>query len=298
MDKSVLNSDIKIYGYNSINRYDFFADEDFSVSQHMLVKNRDKNNIHTHSYYEIEIILYGDVYEVVNGNKYLTKCGGFVFLSPNELHNVELIEDETILLCIKIKHEIFTPKIQRILKSIKFPVLGVMKEEEYNFVGECIEKIEKMKETVKEYDLLREIVMKMLEALVIFVICRDNNESYNNLIDLKNDLMINAIIYMRENYNKNINMKTVSKKIGYSYNYFGNRFKEITGQNFISYLNDIRLNHAYNKLMLNDDSVESICKSVGFDNVSYFYRKFHEKYNCTPGELRKLKKASSKNNTN
>lgn len=295
MNKSVKNSDIEIYGYNSINRYDFFADKDFSISQHMLVKNRDENNVHTHSYYEMEIILYGDVYEVVNRNKYITKPEGFVFLSPSELHNVELIDDETILLCIKIKHEMFTPKIQRILKSVNFPLLGEMKEEEYKFIGECIEKIEKIKETIKEYDLLREIVMKMLEALVIYVICRYDNEHYNSLIDLKNDQMINAIIYVRENYDKNINMKSVSEKIGYSYNYFGNRFKEITGQNFISYLNDIRLSQAYNKLMLGDDPVESVCENVGFGNISYFYRKFNEKYKCTPGQLRKEKESAQKN---
>ena len=41
---------------------------------------------------------------------------------------------------------------------------------------------------------------------------------------------------------------------------------------------------------MSEASVESICKSVGFGNFSYFYRKFNEKYNCTPRKARKDKK--------
>ena len=286
MSTSVTNKVLEVYGCNTTDRYDFFADEDFSISQHVLSKDKFIGSFHTHSYYELEIILYGDAYEVINGNKYKTKQGDFFFLSSTELHRVEIIDNDLVLLCIKIKHEIFTPKIQKILKSLGFPMIGNMSEEEYIFVGECIEKIEKMKGFIEDYDLLREIVIKMLEALVIYIICRNNNKDYSKWIDDKNDQMINAITYVRENYNEDISMKSVARKIGYSYNYFGNRFKEITGQTFINYLNDIRLGYAYNKLILSEDSVESICKSVGFENMSYFYRKFKEKYKCTPRELR------------
>lgn len=291
LDKSVFNSDIKIYGYNSINRYDFIAEDDFSVSQHMLVKNRDVNHVHTHSYYELEIILYGEVNEIVNEKTYRAKPGDFVFLSPSDLHKIDYIDDEVIILCFKMKNEILSTKVQKILKSITFPIIEHMTEDEYRFVGECVENIEKIRDKIREQDLWRDIAMKMLEALVIYIICRnDKTEDYSKWADGKNDQMINAIIYIRENYDKDINMKSVSQKIGYSYNYFGNRFKEITGQTFINYLNDIRLNQAYSKLVLSDESVESICESVGFGNISYFYRKFNEKYKRTPGEVRKEKK--------
>ena len=102
--------------------------------------------------------------------------------------------------------------------------------------------------------------------------------------------MIDAIIYVRENYNKDISMGDVAKKFGYAYNYFGNRFKEITCKSFVEYLNNLRLLNAYSKVILSDDSLEKICEDVGYGNFSYFYRKFKDKYGCTPGSLRKNKR--------
>ena len=34
-------------------------------------------------------------------------------------------------------------------------------------------------------------------------------------------------------------------------------------------------------------SISEICYAVGFNDLSYFYRKFREEFGCVPGELRR-----------
>ena len=106
--------------------------------------------------------------------------------------------------------------------------------------------------------------------------------------------MIDAIVYLRKNYNQDISLKELAERFGYSCNYFGSKFKEITGKSFVDYLNDMRLLNAFNKIATSDMPLEDISGEVGYENFSYFYRKFKQKYGFTPGTLRKNKNKTKK----
>ena len=64
-------------------------------------------------------------------------------------------------------------------------------------------------------------------------------------------------------------------------------FKEETGQTFVGYLNDYRLTAATYFLRETDESIGNIAVSCGFDNGSYFIRRFRARYGKTPSEYRK-----------
>ena len=64
-------------------------------------------------------------------------------------------------------------------------------------------------------------------------------------------------------------------------------FKKQTGYSFIQYLNDYRLEIASKYLIETDKKVSDIAVLVGFDNIPYFVRCFHKKYNMSPKEYRK-----------
>lgn len=290
MDKSIRDLEFELYDYNSPQRLDYLRDDNFMISQHILDKERDKilTVLHSHHYYEIEILLYGKVIEVVNGEETVSEPGGFVFVSPNDIHTCEFIEDKAVFLVIKIKLEIFSEKLQKMLQIINFPVRGRFSKEEYEYIGMSVENMQKVQERVKDKEIFKDMAYKMLEALVLFIIGKcDDVIVCGEYTTGRNSGMMDAIIYVRENYNKNITMGEVAKKFGYAYNYFGNRFKKLTGKTFVDYINNIRLINAYSKVVLSDDSLEKICEEVGYSNFSYFYRKFKNKYGCTPGSLRK-----------
>ena len=62
--------------------------------------------------------------------------------------------------------------------------------------------------------------------------------------------------------------------------------KKHTKFNFKELLQQRKLQQAAYLLTQTPLSVESIMNAIGYDNSSYFYRKFREKYGCSPKEYR------------
>ena len=64
-------------------------------------------------------------------------------------------------------------------------------------------------------------------------------------------------------------------------------FRQMTGQSFIAFLNDYRLNLAADALRTTDDSILAIATASGFANLSYFNRAFKARFRMTPRAYRK-----------
>ena len=64
-------------------------------------------------------------------------------------------------------------------------------------------------------------------------------------------------------------------------------FRQMTGQSFISFLNEYRLNTAAEVLQTTDETVLTIATRCGFENLSYFNRAFKAHFGMTPREYRK-----------
>jgi AraC-like DNA-binding protein len=62
--------------------------------------------------------------------------------------------------------------------------------------------------------------------------------------------------------------------------------KKHTGSNFKELLQQRKLQQAAYLLSNTPVSVDIVLESIGYDNSSYFYRKFREKYGCSPKEYR------------
>lgn len=64
--------------------------------------------------------------------------------------------------------------------------------------------------------------------------------------------------------------------------YFMHFFKENTGMTFVEYLNSYRLRQAAMMLEKGDYSIIDAALGCGFNNISYFHKKFREYYGMTP----------------
>lgn len=70
-------------------------------------------------------------------------------------------------------------------------------------------------------------------------------------------------------------------------NHFMRWFRQMTGQTFIIFLREYRLNAAAEALRTTEDTVLSISEQCGFENLSYFNREFKAHFGMTPREYRK-----------
>ena len=92
---------------------------------------------------------------------------------------------------------------------------------------------------------------------------------------------------VKTRYAEKLTVEGAASLAGYSEAHFMRVFKEETGQTFVGYLNDYRLTAATYFLRETDESISNIAVSCGFDNGSYFIRRFRARYGKTPSEYRK-----------
>jgi two-component system response regulator YesN len=101
-----------------------------------------------------------------------------------------------------------------------------------------------------------------------------------------NGIIAKAKTFIEENYSKDISLDDVSRIVDISPYYFSKLFKEVTGENFIEYLTNIRIEEAKKLLQNRDLSIKNICADTGYSDPNYFSRIFKKQVGVTPTEYR------------
>ena len=100
------------------------------------------------------------------------------------------------------------------------------------------------------------------------------------------DIIKNARDYIGDNYSKDITLDDVSRVVNISPYYFSKLFKEATGENFIEYLTNLRIEKAKELLGKAELSMKEICAMCGYSDPNYFSRTFKKNVGLTPTEYR------------
>lgn len=104
--------------------------------------------------------------------------------------------------------------------------------------------------------------------------------------DYKVELMKIVLNYIHSNYNQKLYLEELAEKANMNTHYFCRFFKSIMGTSPVTYINHYRIEQAAKMLKTSDYKVLDICYAVGFDNFSYFIKKFKEYKNCTPSQFK------------
>ena len=98
---------------------------------------------------------------------------------------------------------------------------------------------------------------------------------------------LNKVIeFTFKEFSRTITLKEVATLANLTAEAFCKYFKTRTRKTYISFLNEIRVNHAC-RLLTEDKSISTICYDCGFTNLSNFNRIFRKLKQHTPGEWRK-----------
>lgn len=93
--------------------------------------------------------------------------------------------------------------------------------------------------------------------------------------------------YIDDNYRQNLTLSDICRLYFINEKYAGQLFKAQIGQSFHRYLNSVRLKKASELIQNGDWKIIDVALLCGFNNVTYFNRKFFECYGVSPGEYRK-----------
>lgn len=95
------------------------------------------------------------------------------------------------------------------------------------------------------------------------------------------------VSYMDAHYFEAISLEDLAEHISCNSQYLCRMFRDITGTSPIQFLIGKRIDFACIQLKETTKSIMEISLDCGFDNVSYFIRKFRQLKHCTPSQYRK-----------
>ncbi|OPG99124.1 hypothetical protein B2I21_06665 [Chryseobacterium mucoviscidosis] len=95
-----------------------------------------------------------------------------------------------------------------------------------------------------------------------------------------------AIELIDKYYAEDISLQSIASQINVNPSYLSRLFKQDKGENFISYLTRVRIEHAKAYLMSRELRVYEIADKVGYHNYTYFSKIFKKTVGHTPEEYR------------
>lgn len=124
--------------------------------------------------------------------------------------------------------------------------------------------------------------------LMTSYLCRVLSELYAAVPDKdpNEDTLAAVRRYIRSAYSSPLSVKELARQFGYHEDYLTRLFRKRFGTTPGKYLREVRMEHALWQLQNTDRSVEHIALSVGYRDLSAFYRAFEAAHGTPPGAVR------------
>jgi AraC-like DNA-binding protein len=103
-----------------------------------------------------------------------------------------------------------------------------------------------------------------------------------------------ARIFIREHSGEEISLTKVAKAVNISANHLSEKFKEVTGVNFVHYIAQTRTEKARELLQDQHLRISEIAFAVGFQSLSQFNRVFKKLTRQSPSQFRAAHKKRTK----
>ncbi|MGE7861336.1 AraC family transcriptional regulator [Bacillus mobilis] len=247
---------------------------------------------HWHRSIEISLVVNGEVFLYVNGQKKKVSAGEFIFVNSGDVHEFEKVENTSCAVMMLIISYEFLKEINEDFDKYRF-----------NIVESIVQKTNlrqifyELKELVIHSDDLSYIKINSLIYEIVYILLRycKVGENIDNNFQLGNKQK-EMITYIYKHYNEELKLKDVAKHFFVSEEHFSRMFKKLFGSNFTTFLTRYRLYKAYDDIIRSTSSVKDIAVKHGFPNIKSFISQFKDKYGYTPLQYRK--KFISKNDNN
>lgn len=127
--------------------------------------------------------------------------------------------------------------------------------------------------------MLLEIILRLYENDLFWELQMSVKEKQENIKKV--------ITYIQDHYDRKILLEDLASLLSMNKNYFSKYFHTAIGKTPITYINEYRCQKAAELLKSSDRKVLDISFIVGFENFSYFIRKFKEYKRYSPAQYRK-----------
>lgn len=100
--------------------------------------------------------------------------------------------------------------------------------------------------------------------------------------------IVKAQAIIQDEFQSDITLPDIAKRVGMSRSYFSRCFRDITGQTFNDYTREVRMKHSEKLLRQTSKPIHWVAMESGYPNEKYFSKVFRNWAGMLPSEFRKL----------
>lgn len=255
---------------------------------------------HWHHTIEIILILKGSYEFEINLEQYILNEGDIAFLNSGDLHQITGLKKGTIhdvfifnpeLLAFQYSDALQTDILQPFINHDNiFPHVLHPNDALYPVLYPRIQKIlhDSLLQTENWYISCKLQLLEMMSTMYLHHFFLQKNDTLSSSDRRKIARYKKLVSYMELHYPEHISLDNLAEIAECNSQYLCRFFKDITGMPPMKYLIQYRIEQACEMLRDTTKSVLEISLDCGFENVSYFIRKFKELKGSTPQKYRQL----------
>lgn len=271
-------------------------DEMISVRKHTRFIEYPK---HRHNYIELSYVYGGEITHYIEGKTIIIKEGEILLLNQNIEHAIKQANENDIVFNFIIRQE-FLEFLSSIMEpnnnvtSFVFDALYSYKNiGEYLLFNVCDDteirkNIEDIISTIYTKDLNKGLCLKLLVGLLLANLMKHPEKIISYSQHSYEKIISSTILqYIYTDY-KMGSLQELSNLLHQPDYKICKIIKKVTGYTFKQLIQEERLKKATFLLKTTDMLITEIMHEVGYQNITYFYKIFKQKYKMTPSDYRVL----------
>lgn len=252
---------------------------------------------HRHDYVEVIYMCRGTTTHIIDGERILLEEGNLLFLNQGATQEILPAKEEDIAVNFIILPEFF---------NTAFAMIGEEENLLREFLLECLRGKGRQPSYLhfKVADILP--IQNLIENMVWTILNEQLNKRSSNQITMgllllhllnymdrlesgsrgRDQELVVTVLHYIEGYYRNGSLAELSRLLNMDLYRVSREIKKLTGRNFKELLQVKRLNQSAYLLHQTTMPVTEIIEMVGYDNTSYFFKIFKERFGVTPKEYR------------
>lgn len=295
-------------GESSVNKSIYTDDGNFIIDSNKLLPSGELINIrkhtrfinfpsHTHNYIEFNYVYQGKFTQIIDNKEIVLQKGELIFLNQYITHEIQSSSEEDIIINFIIRPEFFDYIItllgnENIISKFLLTTLYTDYEQgEYLYfkvserknIQDLLEKI-----IIELYapSIMNKAAIKLLVGLLLVELIKNSQDIEIYSVDnYEKMLIIQSLKYIEENYSKAALIE-LSEKLNQPDYKLSKLIKKHTKMTFKELLQEKKLSRAVELIKSTNYSIVEIMELIGYENPTYFYKIFKNKFGMTPREYK------------
>jgi AraC-like DNA-binding protein len=260
----------------------------------------DRYPAHRHNYVELSYVIEGRARESVGGRSREIRPGSMTLVLPHHIHEIAVLSEVPLRLynlCIGLDVFLDDTRARELFQAILYgweyrnafglEVPGALQQRVTNTFDEMEREIREQLpwRRTRFYGLLIDLVVFFVRRCRVSGITAEATRE-SSAPPSPDERIWDVVNYVYRHYRRDLHLGEIADRFAISVPYLSARFKQATGEPFVSFLNELRVNHALGLLRHGEMSLTEIAYSCGYNSYSSFSRMFKKIHGASPRAIR------------